>query len=493
MLGLLSSAYLKEEIKSGSNPFDFAIFQKVSSDLRQTIKNYKSVKEISFDPFRRRNSVLAEDSRGQRILIAKGAPETIINISRFGEDFQKEKLLAEIKKTGKLGKRVLAVAYKDFDRPDFSVDDEKDMVFSGYFIFSDPLKKTAKEAINLAGRMGLRIKILTGDSIEVAGVVAKEVGLIDDPSLTISGEKLESLSKEEFVKAVEEFSVFARVSPKTKYDIIEALQKKFEVGFLGEGINDAPALKLANVAAVVRESADISRDLADIILLEKDLRVIIDGIREGKNMFANINKYVKCALASNFGNFYSIALISLMIPFLPMLPVQILLGNLLSDFPLIMVTTDAVDIEELRNPKFYQLNRVLLLVIFLALISTIFDFIFFGIFYKIDPALLRTLWFIESILTEILLIFSIRTSHFFLKTKAPSRPLLAFAALATIVVVWLPFSTVGQNFFHFVAPPSGPLLAVGGLIFVYFWTSEIVKLLYFRYWKINGRELVKQS
>jgi len=291
------------------------------------------------------------------------------------------------------------------------------------------------------------------------------------------------LPKEDFENICEEFSVFARVSPGTKLKIIQALQKKYGVGFLGEGINDAPALKTANVAIAVEGATDIAKEVSDVILLKKDLRVIVDGIKNGRDIFSNINKYIKCALASNFGNFYSIAVISLFITFLPMLPVQILLGNLLSDFPLIAVATDSIDAEELKRPKLYQLNKVLLLIILLAMVSTIFDFIFFGIFYKSQPAVIQTLWFIESILTEILLIFAIRTRHAFFKAKKPSSPLMMLALLDAVFIVSLPFSSFGHELFHFVSPPIFSLLIVLFLVGSYFILSEAVKLFYFRHWK----------
>ena len=246
--------------------------------------------------------------------------------------------------------------------------------------------------------MGVKIKIITGDSKEVAEYVARRTGLASGLEDVISGEELELLTKEEFEDACESKSIFARISPDVKYNIIKSLQKKYEVGFMGEGVNDAPALKTADVGIAVLEASDIARDAADVVLLQKDLRVIVNGIKDGRMIFSNINKYIKCALASNFGNFYSIAVISLFVNFLPMLPVQILLGNILSDFPLISIATDSVDVEELRKPKLYQLHLVLPLIISLALVSTLFDFIFFSIFYKQSPANIQTLWFIESIL-----------------------------------------------------------------------------------------------
>ena len=484
LFGLLASAYTKEQIKSTFNPFDLALFKKASPEIHQNINSFEQIAELPFDNFRLRASVLLKDKGEKLFLIAKGTPESIFKISsKVYGDIDRIKIENEIKEEGKKGKRVLAVAFKTFDKLSYSETDEKDLIFLGYFSFADPIKKTAKSAIDLARKLGLKIKILSGDSKEVSGAVAKEIGLIDNPEKVVLGADLDALPKEDFENICEEFSVFARVSPGTKLKIIQALQKKYGVGFLGEGINDAPALKTANVAIAVEGATDIAKEVSDVILLKKDLRVIVDGIKNGRDIFSNINKYIKCALASNFGNFYSIAVISLFITFLPMLPVQILLGNLLSDFPLIAVATDSIDAEELKRPKLYQLNKVLLLIILLAMVSTIFDFIFFGIFYKSQPAVIQTLWFIESILTEILLIFAIRTRHAFFKAKKPSSPLMMLALLDAVFIVSLPFSNFGHELFHFVSPPIFSLLIVLFFVGSYFILSEAVKLFYFRHWK----------
>jgi len=486
LYGLLSSSYIEEEIESALNPFDFAIFEKTPGKIRNSLKDFRLLSEIPFNTLRLRNSSLLEDKNKNLILIVKGAPETILDLSSKIEGGQSREILKEeIKKQGEAGRRILAVAFKPLAKPVFSEEDEKGLNFLGYFSFADPLKKTAKNAVRLSKELNLKIKILTGDGKEVAGRVAKEIKLIEDAGQVISGETLNSLLPEDFEKACEEFSVFARISPQTKYKIIEALQKKYEVGFLGEGINDVPALKAANLAIAVKGAADISREVSDIVLLKKDLKVIVNGVKEGRRIFSNMNKYIKCTLASNFGNFYSIALISLMIPFLPMLPTQILLVNLLSDFPLISVASDRIDTEELKKPKLYLLNKIFLLIILLALVSLIFDFIFFGIFYKSQPALLRTLWFIVSVLTEIALIFSIRTSHFFLKARRPSFLLTFFSVVVFLTTVILPFTNFGQEIFHFTSPPLPALLIVFSLVLVYFVISEAVKLIYFRRFKLN--------
>ena len=476
--GLLSS--------SSSGPFDSALFKQLDGGKRRALNNFETIAEIPFDPFRLRNSVLLKESENKKILITKGAPESMLKVcSEIEGKKSKKEIQKEIEAEGKKGKRILVIAYKYFDKEDFTEKDEKDLTFLGYFSFRDPLKKTARDSISLAKKLGLKIKVLTGDSKEVAGAVAKEIDLIDDPRKVILGEKLDSLSGKEFEKACQEFTVFARVSPTTKYKIIKKLQEKYEVGFLGEGINDTPSLKLAHLAIAVDSAADVSREVSDIILLEKDLKVIVEGIKQGRNIFSNTNKYIKCTLASNFGNFYSIALISLFISFLPMLPVQILLVNFLSDFPLVAVASDKIDVEELRKPKLYQLNKLFSLIIFLALVSSIFDLIFFAIFHKVQPGQLQTLWFIESILTEILLIFSIRSSHFFARARTPSIPLICISVFTILFTIFLPFTLFGQNIFHLVSLPLNFVLIIIFLVIAYFILSELVKLIYFRRWKYS--------
>ena len=460
------------------NPFDIAISREIK-DKSRTYKNFKILSEIPFDPKRLRNSVLVINKEKEKILILRGAPEKILEVSSEIEGLERKEIQKEMEGKGKEGKRILAIAYKKFEKDKYSEADESDLKFLGYITFLDPLKKTAKATLELAKKLGVQIKILTGDAPEVAGKVAMDVGLIDHPEKVILGKDLDSLSENEFEKKCEEYQVFARISPETKLKIIKSLQKKYEVGFIGEGINDAPSLKVANVAIAVKGAADVSKEASDILLLENDLRTVIEGIREGRNIFANINKYIKCTLSSNFGNFYSVATMSLILPFLPILPAQILLVNLLSDFPLISLAGDSVDVEELRKPKMYRLNQIFPLIIFLALISSIFDFIFLGIFYQKNEGLIQTLWFLMSIFTEISLIFSIRTQKFFLRAKIPSSLLISLSIFATILTLILPFTNFGKNFFQFVSPSLPFLLTIFSLILAYLFANEIVKQIYY--------------
>ncbi|HRY76900.1 MAG TPA: cation-transporting P-type ATPase [Candidatus Paceibacterota bacterium] len=484
LYSLLEGASFLNGNGNGIGAFDRVLLSEAPLEISNRMKDFEVISKMHFDSMKMKSGVVVAAKSGEKILIVKGAPEILLkSVKSFEGDLTKtdvEKLIAE---KGKQGKRVLAVAYKKIIKPTENIFEADDLIFLGCFSFYDPLKNTAVEAIKLAKKLGVQIKVITGDSREVAGFISHQIGLISDPTKVVTEADLEGLATEEFDKRCEEFSVFARISPQVKYAIIQSFQKKREVGFMGEGINDAPALKAANVGIVVQEASDISRSVADIVLLEKDLRVVMDGIKEGRMIFANINKYIKCALASNFGNFYSIAFISPFISFLPMLPIQILFGNLLSDFPLISIATDQIDVEELRKPKLYRLHYMLPLIIALALVSSIFDFIFFLIFYRNTPAVIQSLWFVESILTEIVLIFAIRTSHFFAKAKRPSWTLIGFTVADAILIISLPFTAWGQKILHFVPLPINLLLIVIAEVIVYFFASELVKLAYFRHWR----------
>jgi Mg2+-importing ATPase len=258
-----ASSLLEKEVDVVQNPFDLAIYQKVKARIKE-LKKAKLIYEIPFSPQRLRNSALVEFD-GKRFLILRGAPEKILEISKGNKG---EEILRIAREKGKEGKRVLAIAFKEFSKNSFSESDERDLEFLGILCFFDPLKKDAKKTLNLAKRLGVQIKILTGDSKEVAAQIAKEIGLIKEENEVILGKDLENLPEKEFDEACEKYFVFARVLPETKLKIIKSLQKKYEVGFVGEGINDAPALKEANVAIAVKGAAEISKEVSDIILLE---------------------------------------------------------------------------------------------------------------------------------------------------------------------------------------------------------------------------------
>lgn len=490
--GLLTSSYFRERVESSLNPFDAALEERASDKIIKDLKEYKVIEERPFDPNHRKSSAILEDKDGRKYLIVKGAPEVMLkSISIWPEKENSNSLKEKTIEAGKEGRRVLVVAFKEIENEEDPVErEEKNLTHLGFFSFFDPLKKTAKESVCLAQKLGVRVKIITGDSMEVAGRIAKDIGLIDDEKKVLLGETVESLTEKGLEKACAEYDVFARVSPQVKYKIVKKLGEKYEVGFLGDGINDAPALKAAHVAIAVSNAVGVAREASDIILLEKDLGVIVEGIKHGRSIFANIHKYIVCTLSGNFGNFFSIALISLFVPFLPILPVQVLLINLLSDLPLVAVASDNVDPDRLKRPKLYQLNGAVPLIIMMALVSSIFDFIFFGLFYKANPSLIQTTWFMFSILTELVFIFSIRTHHFFLKAKRPSKALLLTSLVAFVTTIVLPLTGLGRKVFSFSNPSLETLLLMLGLVLAYFVVGEGVKIFYYKYRdKKEGEEL----
>src|SRR3989338_5985696 len=466
----------------GVDSFDKAVLHNISEEVKGKLDGVKIVSELPFSQDRKRNSVLASIN-SRNILIVRGAQESVLGEVRNLDQTKVKDLIGWILKEGSAGKRVIAVACKKLNSIKYTEADEcNNLEFVGLISFNDPIKASAYEAVHKAEKLGVKIKILTGDSSEVSGTVAKEVGIITRKSDVITGEDFELLSAIEQVKAVEKYDVFARVSPIQKYKIIQLLKNKFEVGFLGDGINDAPALKIANVAIVVEGAADIAIEVSDIILLKQNLQVIVDGIEEGRKTFINTVKYIKSTLASNFGNFYAMAFASLLLDFLPMLPIQILLVNLLSDFPMISVATDSVEDEELRSPRTYNVKSITLIATILGITSTLFDFIMFGAFYRLGPKILQTNWFIGSILTELLLIFSIRTMKpFFKASKAPSKTIFALTFIAAFFTITIPFTAIGRNIFGFIKPTFTQLYIVLIITGIYFATTETVKLLYVKF------------
>src|SRR3990172_1462182 len=327
----LVSAYMLAHQKAPEiDPFDRAVWHQATTIQRQRCQNYQLKNLTPFDPRRRLSSVEVK-LYNKLLVIIRGAPETLVSHSTLSPTKRKQ-LITWLDHQGTLGRRVLAYAQSLRNAH------SSPLTFVGCISFVDPIKKTASIAINNARELGLTIKILTGDHPEVATAVARTVGLVPQTSPTpvvITGDAFDHLSDQAKLQAVTNYQVFARVSPQQKYAIIKLLQERYQVGFLGEGINDAPALKIANVAIVVDHAADIARDTADIILLKKSLAVIIDGIKEGREVFANTVKYIKATLSANIGNFIAMAVASLFVNYLPLLPLQILLVNLLSDFPMI--------------------------------------------------------------------------------------------------------------------------------------------------------------
>jgi Mg2+-importing ATPase len=476
----LATSCLEEK----KEPFDIAIFDKMDEGDKKELTKFEFIIDTPFNPERQRNNVLVKNDNLE--LIVRGAAEAIFELSNNLNDAQKADIRKWISDQGFLGRRVLAIAKKDLkevnldDLKNNLVEAEKDLEFLGLISLADPIKDSVKKAVIDARDLNVGLKIITGDSAEVAGSVAYQIGLIDDPKKVFLAKNFIGLSEDEKKKVLEEYQVFARVLPEQKFDIIKGLQEKYSVGYIGDGINDAPALKVAGVSLVVKNASDIARETADIVLLESDLNVIIEGIKEGRKIFANSNKYIKSTLASNFGNFYAVAIASLLIDFLPMLPLQILLLNLLSDFPMIAIATDNVDKEELLSPKKYQVKDIIIIAMILGILSSIFDFIFFAMFYKISPEVLQTNWFIASILTELAFLFSIRTRKFMFRARRPSFLVGALTLIAAIITIIIPFTIFGHKVFGFINPNPYHLLIILIVSIIYLIFSEIIKFFYYK-------------
>jgi len=479
---LLLSLLAASTATDSHDPFDNSIRLAAGKSGRQWKENYKVLFDSPFDPRYLRNNVLAERD-GQVIFLVRGAFEVIAPMCNQGDLAGAE---VWSKEQGRLGRRVLAIATKSIKNLNFDNfcarfrEEEAELKLQGLISFADPVKASTISAVAKAKDLGVSIKIITGDSLEVAAAVGLEVGLCQSLAEAISASDFSKLDEKEKSEALQRYHVFARVSPEQKHEIIKRLQANHSVGYLGDGINDAPALKAAGVSLAVDNASDIAREAADIILLENDLNIIIDGVREGRAIFANSIKYIKATLASNFGNFYAVAVASLLVDYLPMLPLQILLLNLVSDFPMIAIAGDNVDDEELLSPRHYEVRDIIIAALSLGVISTIFDFIFFALFSRISPAVLQTNWFIASTITELLFIFSIRSRLFFLSAKRPSAILVYLTVPAALAAVIIPYTNFGQTFFSFVPPRPQHLLWILGIAFLYLLSTEIFKLLYYR-------------
>jgi Mg2+-importing ATPase len=467
ILARCAATNLNQRVKE---PFDLALEAGITSDERLIFEQFTLQKEESFDPALRSNGAFLSHTDGTRIHIRRGAPEYILKLVKTPIDDDTQAWIAE--EEGR-GRRTLAVAYTVVSSDTHL---QESYIFGGLLSFEDTLKPSTKETLSTARALGIDVRIITGDSLKVAEAIGKEIGLIEKDNQVISADDLFKLPPHELHETIERVRVFSRVSPEQKLTLIELLQEKGVVGFLGEGINDAPALKKANVSMVVQSASDIARETADIILLKSDLKVIIEGIRLGRETHVNTMKYIRATLASNFGNFYAVAIGSLFISFLPMLPTQILLLNLLSDFPMIAIALDRVDKRDILKPQKYDLKSLAIIAFVLGAISTFFDFMYFGLFYKISPEVLQTNWFIASVLTEILLLFSIRSMRPAFKAGLPSPLIILLSLLAFGLTIAIPLIPATASLFKFTTPTPEHMYIIVGLAFTYLLITELAKI-----------------
>jgi Mg2+-importing ATPase len=481
-------AYLNAAHETGiTSPLDAAIMKRPAPPGADA---WQKRDEVPFDFERRRLSVIVEGQSGA-LLICKGAPEGLLNCSTTIEvDGRPESLTPEarfqiearLRKFGSHGFRVLAVAYRRLaEVTPLRPADERDLVFAGLLAFLDPPRPDAGELIAALKDDGVRVVVLSGDGDLVARHVCHCVGL--DDSQVVTGDDVDALSDPALGAVVEKASVFARLAPAQKTRVLLALKRRGHVvGYLGDGINDAPCLHAADVGISVANAADVARDAAEIILLESGLRPVRDGVRFGREAFGNVMKYLLMGTSSNFGNMVSMAAATAFLPFLPMLPPQILLNGFLYDLAQLAIPTDRVDPSYVHKPRRWDLGVIRRFMIFIGPVSSVFDFLTFAVLlfvFRASEEMFHTGWFVESLATQTLVLFVIRTGQNPLKSR-PSRALTATAIAVVLIGVALPYIPPLARLLGFVPLPATYLLFVAVASAAYLLLVEWVKRLVLR-------------
>jgi Mg2+-importing ATPase len=492
---VLELAYLNSFFETGlKSPLDEAILNHEHID----VSTWQKIDEVPFDFERRRVSVLVDDSL-TRLLVVKGAPEDILRLStRYEEegpslqrpldDAALERIQGQYDGLGKEGFRVLGVAWRQVpsDHPHAVVDDETELTFVGFAAFLDPPKESAGAALQALAASGVTVKIITGDSELVTQHICTQLNLPVTGILT--GKELAQLDDFALRARVEMANLFCRLNPAQKNRVILALKGRGHVvGYLGDGINDAPPLHSADVGLSVDSAVDVAKEAADMILLEHDLHVLHDGVLEGRRTFGNIMKYIMMGTSSNFGNMFSMAGAALFLPFLPMLPTQILLNNMLYDVSEVPIPLDKVDPEEIRRPRVWDMNFIRNFMLVIGPISSIFDFLTFYVMLEVlraHEALFQTGWFIESLATQVLVIFIIRTRGNPLKSRPHLLLVTTSLAVVTLAAV-LPFTSSGA-YFGFVPPPAQFYFILAGMVVSYLVIVEAVKTRFYRWVAISN-------
>lgn len=488
---VLELAYINSFFETGlKSPLDDAILEHKDID----ITGWQKIDEVPFDFERRRVSVMVDNGQ-KRMLVIKGAPEDILRLCTSYEgdsetdlhpldDPAMTKTRSLFDSLGREGFRVLAIAWRQEEAsyPHIVVSDEAQLVFSGFAAFLDPPKESAKKALADLAASGVSVKIVTGDNELVTTHIC---GQLEIPITgVLMGADMLKMGDQTLIGQVENINLFCRVTPTQKNRIILALKKRgHTVGYLGDGINDAPSLHSADIGISVDSAVDVAKDAAEMILLEHDLGVLQSGVIEGRRTFCNVMKYIMMGTSSNFGNMFSMAGGALFLPFLPMLPTQILLNNMLYDISEIPIPMDNVDDEYLMKPRQWDINFVRKFMLIVGPISSIFDFLTFFVMIKIfnaGEALFHTGWFIESLATQVLVIFVIRTRKKPLKSR-PNRWLTTCSLLVVALAILLPFTPLG-SFLGFVAPPPIFFVILASMVIVYLLMVEMVKQWFYKHY-----------
>ena len=483
---VLLDAYLNAFYESGfTNPIDEAIRTHRQFDL----SGYRKADEIPYDFLRKRLSILVAHG-DTHLMITKGALQNVLAVCSAAETgagtrvdiaVVRDRIQQHFEEFSSKGFRTLGVAYKNMGSASLmSKVDEAGMTFLGFLVLFDPPKPNIIETIASLKNLGVALKIITGDNHLVAANVSQQMGLSSTKILT--GPDLGRLSDGALLKHLADVDVFAEIEPNQKERIILALKKAGNVvGYMGDGINDASALHVADVGISVESAVDVAKGVADIVLLEKDLGVLVQGVREGRTTFANTLKYVFMATSANFGNMFSMAGVSLFLPFLPLLPKQILLTNLMTDFPEMTIATDRVDGEMVDHPRRWDIKAIRKFMITFGLVSSVFDYLTFGTLLLILHATqdqFRTGWFLESVISASLIVLVIRSRKPFFKSR-PSKYLLMATLLTVIVTVVVPFTPLGE-IFGFSRLPISFLLLIVIIVMLYLIAAEMVKTVFYK-------------
>ena len=462
--------------------FDKAFIDYVPKDIQDKAHNYRQILELPFDPASRRRRVVVDDGH-QHYLVTVGSAETLMELTKPNEHARYLKI---IRQDGNLGLRHLAIAYKkvQYDNPqNFDIlEHEKGLSFVGFVSLEDPLRPSAKHTIQLAEQLGVSIKILSGDSREVTGYIANEVGLIDKQQTVYIGDELDSMSDEELSTVLRDNNAFARLNPEQKYRIIKLLKRHGNiVGYQGDGINDAPSLKLADVAIAVNNATDVAKESADILLLHSDIGVIVNGIRYGREIFANINKYIRFTFVSNWGNFFALsALYLLAVAGLPILPVQLLLTSLLTDLPMITIATDNVDDKELQSPSKFNVHSLMFISLFLGALTAVFEIMYYVMIKNYSSGIASTGLYLFLTIIALVVIFSIRNKDHFWKAPKLSTPMKLAFGVITVLSVALVYIPATHSLLSFKTPPATILAITAAMTLAYFVIMDTVKVLFYK-------------
>jgi Mg2+-importing ATPase len=487
---VLFYAYLNSFYEKGfSNPIDEAI----RSYKQQDVSGYEKVDEVPYDFIRKRLSIMIKKD-DRYFMVTKGALSNVLAVCPFAQNKAGDKIATntvgqiiqqKFEEHSNQGFRVLGVAMRDMGTQSvLNKDSERDMTLLGFLLFFDPPKKGVLETINRLKQLGVSLKVITGDNRLVAAKLSQDVGKPDAKILT--GTELREISDAALLQKVTQTDIFAEVEPNQKERIIIALRKAgYVVGYIGDGINDVSALHASDVSISVDTAVDVAKESADIVLLEKNLEVLVQGVHQGRTTLANTMKYVFMATSANFGNMFSMAGASLFLSFLPLLPKQILLTNLMTDFPEMTIATDRTDAEMVDQPKRWNISFIKKFMITFGLISSVFDYLTFGVLLFIlhaTPAQFRTGWFMESVISASIIVLVIRSRRPFFKSR-PGKYLLIATIAIVIATLIFPFTPLGK-IFDFVYLPISFLMILGIIMALYILTAELAKKIFYK--KVNS-------